>query len=139
MSTMLSIKLCFMESHDQKRVILLVNRESGQPPSTCPFHSLFFSIIDITFLCELSPSSSRLCLLFAPYSYYPHSFQSFFAVIHLIMLPHQLPLHQQQPYTTTLSMLRKMDLIRLSLEFKLPTDGSVVNLRDRLRVYLNAH
>jgi hypothetical protein len=46
---------------------------------------------------------------------------------------------QQPPYTQTLSLLRKIDLIRLSLEFKLPTDGSVVNLRDRLRVYLNAH
>jgi hypothetical protein len=48
-------------------------------------------------------------------------------------------LQPQQPYTQTLSLLRKIDLIRLSLEFKLPTDGSVVNLRDRLRVYLNAH
>ena len=36
-------------------------------------------------------------------------------------------------------MLRKIDLQRLSLEFKLPTDGTVLNLRDRLRVYLNAH
>jgi hypothetical protein len=50
-----------------------------------------------------------------------------------------MPPHLQQPYTQTLSMLRKIDLIRLSLEFRLPTDGSVVNLRDRLRVYLNAH
>jgi hypothetical protein len=50
-------------------------------------------------------------------------------------MPPQLP----QPYTQTLSLLRKIDLIQLSLEFKLPTDGSVVNLRDRLRVYLNAH
>ena len=45
----------------------------------------------------------------------------------------------QQPYTTTLSLLRKIDLIRLSVELKLPTDGNVMNLRDRLRVYLNAH
>jgi hypothetical protein len=45
----------------------------------------------------------------------------------------------QQPYTQTLSMLRKIDLMRLSLEFRLPTDGSVVTLRNRLRVYLNAH
>ena len=36
-------------------------------------------------------------------------------------------------------MLRKIDLIRLSLELRLPTHGTVVNLRDRLRVYLNAH
>ena len=36
-------------------------------------------------------------------------------------------------------MLRKIDLIRLSLEFKLPTDGSVVVLRNRIRVYMNAH
>ena len=49
------------------------------------------------------------------------------------------PYMLQQPYTTTLSLLRKIDLIRLSIELKLPTDGNVMNLRDRLRVYLNAH
>jgi hypothetical protein len=57
---------------------------------------------------------------------------------HLSTLPSMLP-QSQQPYTQMLSLLRKIDLMRLSLEFKLPTDGSVVNLRDRLRVYLNAH
>ena len=45
----------------------------------------------------------------------------------------------QQPYTHTLSLLRKIDLIRLSLEFKLRTDRTDVILRDRLRVYLNSH
>lgn len=43
------------------------------------------------------------------------------------------------PYTHTLSALRKDDLIRLSREFRLPPEGSVVTLRNRLRVYLNAH
>ena len=42
------------------------------------------------------------------------------------------------PYTTTLSLLRKIDLMRLSLEFRLSTDGSVVVLRNRLKAYLNA-
>ena len=51
------------------------------------------------------------------------------------MLPQQL----QQPYTSTLRMLWKIDLLRLSVEFKLPTDGTVINLRDHLRVYLNSH
>lgn len=46
---------------------------------------------------------------------------------------------RQQPYTQTLSALRKDDLIRLSREFKLPPEGSVVTLRNRLRVYMNAH
>ena len=45
----------------------------------------------------------------------------------------------QQPYIHTLSLLRKIDLIRLSLEFKLPADRTDVILRDRLRVYLNSH
>ena len=43
------------------------------------------------------------------------------------------------PYTTTLSLLRKIDLMRLSLEFRLSTEGSVVVLRNRLKAYLNAH
>ena len=52
-------------------------------------------------------------------------------------MPHQ----QQQPqlltYMTVLSVLRKFDLLRLCNEFRLPTDGSVVNLRAWLRGYLN--
>ena len=43
------------------------------------------------------------------------------------------------PYTKTLSALRKNELVRLSNEFRLPTEGSVFVLRNRLRVYLNAH
>ena len=43
------------------------------------------------------------------------------------------------PYTKTLSALRKNELVRLSNEFRLPTEGSVLVLRNRLRVYLNAH
>ena len=78
---------------------------------------------DYSRIGDITPSTF-LCLLF---------------LFLLTMLPHQLPPNQQPPYTATLSMLRKIDLIRLSLELKLPTDGSVVNLRDRLRVYLNAH
>ena len=43
------------------------------------------------------------------------------------------------PYTQVLSALRKNDLIRLCDEFRLPTEGSVVNLRNRLKDYLNLH
>ena len=43
------------------------------------------------------------------------------------------------PYTKTLSALRKTELVRLSCEFRLPTDGSVLVLRNRLKVYLNTH
>ena len=41
------------------------------------------------------------------------------------------------PYTQVLSALRKIDLLRLCIEFRLPNDGSVVQLRNRLKDYLN--
>jgi hypothetical protein len=41
------------------------------------------------------------------------------------------------PYTKVLSALLKTDLLRLCVEFHLPTDGSVVALRLRLKDYLN--
>jgi hypothetical protein len=41
------------------------------------------------------------------------------------------------PYTKVLSALLKTELVRLCLEFHLPTDGSVVALRLRLKDYLN--
>jgi hypothetical protein len=44
-----------------------------------------------------------------------------------------------RPFTKTLSSLRKNELIRLSIEFNLPTDSSVVYLRDRLKTYLTHH
>jgi hypothetical protein len=46
---------------------------------------------------------------------------------------------QERPYAQTLSKLRKADLLRLSLEFRLAVDGSVVTLRNRIKAYLNAH
>ena len=49
------------------------------------------------------------------------------------------PALQQQPYTTTLSLLRKIDLLRLAVEFKRPTHGTVQELKDDLRKYLNTH
>jgi len=45
----------------------------------------------------------------------------------------------KHPYKAVLSQLRKIDLLRLSAEFKLSTEGSVTVLRDRLKDYLNAH
>jgi hypothetical protein len=43
----------------------------------------------------------------------------------------------KQPYSMVLSALCKTELIQLSLEFKLPTDGSVIDLRNCLKCYLN--
>ena len=50
-----------------------------------------------------------------------------------------MPPQQELPFSQTLSALRKADLIRLSVEFRLSVDGSVVTLRNRLRKYLNSH
>ena len=41
------------------------------------------------------------------------------------------------PYTKVLSALLKPDLVRLCGEFRLAADGSVVNLRKRLKDHLN--
>jgi len=41
------------------------------------------------------------------------------------------------PYTRLLSTLRKMELLHLCTEFRLPTDGPVVGLRTRLRDHMN--
>ena len=48
-----------------------------------------------------------------------------------------LPHPTRHSYLTVLSALRKADLIQLSLELRLPTDGSIINLRNHLRCYLN--
>ena len=50
-----------------------------------------------------------------------------------------MPPQQELPFSQTLSALRKADLIRLSVEFRLSVDGSVVTLRNRLKKYLNSH
>ena len=50
------------------------------------------------------------------------------------------PRHRsRRPYTKVLSALLKTDLVRLCVEFRLRTDGSVVDLRNRLKDYLNLH
>ena len=54
-------------------------------------------------------------------------------------VPPQQPLVNRPTYSRTLSALRKSELVQLSVEFKLPTDGNVVFLRNRLRVYMNYH
>ena len=43
------------------------------------------------------------------------------------------------PYSMVLSALWKTELIHLSLELRLPTDGSVVTLRNQPRCYLNSN
>lgn len=47
--------------------------------------------------------------------------------------------HNPAPYTQTMNTLRKPDLLRLSREFRLPTDGPVPTLKHRLKGYLNLH
>ena len=52
-------------------------------------------------------------------------------------MPRQ-PAHlNRRPYTKLPSALRKTELIRLCDEFNLPSDGSVVGLRDRIKEHLN--
>jgi hypothetical protein len=51
--------------------------------------------------------------------------------------PRRQPQAIRTPYTKVLSALLKTELLRLCLEFHLPTDGSVVALRLRLKDYLN--
>ena len=43
------------------------------------------------------------------------------------------------PYRKVLSALLKPDLLHLCGDFRLPTEGSVVTLRNRLKDYLNLH
>ena len=45
----------------------------------------------------------------------------------------------RHPFTKTLSTLHKDKLIQLSIEFDLPTEGSVIYLRDRLKAHLTLH
>jgi hypothetical protein len=52
-------------------------------------------------------------------------------------MPRQRLQGERAPYTQVLSALRKMDLLRLCIEFNLPVEGSVVALRNRLKDYLN--
>ena len=92
------------------------------------------------------PLSSRLHVITYYLAIYLHSLlivdrtPSFHHSFYIIpFLSTKDPYMLQKPYTTTLSLLRKIDLIWLSIELKLPTDGNVMNLGDRLRVYLNAH
>ena len=52
-------------------------------------------------------------------------------------MPRQ-PLNRH-PFTKTLSTLCKNELIRLAIEFDLPSDGSVISLRNRLKTHLTLH
>ena len=51
-------------------------------------------------------------------------------------MPRQSPV--RRTYTKTLGVLRKNELLQLAAELGLPTDGSVVVLRDRVKVHLTA-
>lgn len=52
-------------------------------------------------------------------------------------MPCQLTQFNRRPYTKLLSTLRKQELIWLCVELRLSTDGSVVDLKERLKVYLD--
>jgi hypothetical protein len=54
-------------------------------------------------------------------------------------MPRQQHRTNTAPYSKVLSALLKPDLIRLCGEFRLPADGSVVTLRNRLKGYINLH
>ena len=89
----------------------------------------FLDIISLhTYLFAILCLRIHITLL---YSFLSHSPGFLWHVI--TMIPDNIP------YTMTLSLLRKIDLMRLSLEFRLLTDGSVVVLRNRLKTYPNAH
>ena len=51
-------------------------------------------------------------------------------------MPHQPQQPDRRPYNRLLSSLRKPDLIRLCTKFNLPSDGSVLDLRDRAKHHL---
>jgi hypothetical protein len=85
----------------------------------------------LLFLCSLIPSLianlftflSSLCITQIPFS----------------KMSQRRPFTIQAPYTQLITALRKIDLLRLCVEFRLPNDGSVVELRNRLKDYLNLH
>jgi len=52
-------------------------------------------------------------------------------------MPRQPTQLNRRPYTKVLSALLKQELIRLCTDFELPSEGSVPNLRDRCKAYLN--
>lgn len=54
-------------------------------------------------------------------------------------MPRQQHRANTAPYTKVLSALLKPELIRLCTDFRLPADGSVVTLRQRLKGYINLH
>jgi hypothetical protein len=51
-------------------------------------------------------------------------------------MPRQQARPNRAPYTQVLSALRKMDLVRLCIEFRLSPEGSVVDLKTRLKDYI---
>ena len=87
-----------------------------------------FVVLELKF-----PSSHGPSLLCGPCSSF---FRSTFVMSHGSHRRDQLV---RTPYTQVLSTLRKTDLVRLCLEFRLPADGSVVVLRKHAKDYLNLH
>ena len=51
----------------------------------------------------------------------------------------QPPYQINEPYSTTLSLLRRIDVLRLCLEFKISSEGTVVFLKKQIKKYLNDH
>ena len=103
-----------------------VNKKHMFCYSFIPFHYLA-----ILTLLHYFQHSNHLKSLFSFYTFAIESLSS--CRLAMSTSPHPA----RCPYSTVLSALCKMDLIWLSLEFRLPTNSSVINLRSHLRCYLN--
>ena len=83
-------------------------------------------------------TGSQLRHSFDTFALYLHIYvlHSFFCIF-LLKMPRRAARAHGAPYTKVLSALLKPDLVRLCGEFRLAADGSVVNLRKRLKDHLN--
>ena len=54
-----------------------------------------------------------------------------------LLMSGQPPYQINEPYSTTLSLLRRIDVLRLCLEFKISSEGTVVFLKKQIKKHLN--
>lgn len=124
-----------MTSHDASRVNLLVNRISSHA-SCLPFFILPLSLSLYTLiLSSYSQYSTHYTFVLQPSLSFTTRLYHYSTLLQVAM-PNQ---RNRAPYTQLLSALRKNDLVRLCTEFRLPVNGAVTTLRDRLKDYLNLH
>jgi hypothetical protein len=125
-----------MKSHDDNRVNLLVSRKQQTPvirrffPILRSSHRLTHTyLLYFTILIQLVSFLILNNFLLNSHCHYSNMSGN--------PAPRRQPQANRTPYTKVLSALLKTELLRLCLEFHLPTDGSVVALRLRLKDYLN--